>query len=530
MAKVAEDTTFCFCLGASLICTRKESWLLRCAEQAVSGEEGEVVETKCGSRVLGLRDEMRTTHYDQSHMTTRSIPARETRARRCKMLIQLVAVGLLNWGGHLFAAASGEIGECNRHSDCGDRFCKAGICRRDGFDLPCTQCEDCLACTPFVSVDRACPQHCPVPRNQLENLQGLFTQLDEDGCISIWFFEYDSFKRFESGIVYTDALGFAAIDDATSECSRTGGVSRFQSGHFELTGYAMKVWLPNEFLMSSYEMTSAMLSLIPWGVRFTWADGTVDDLVQYSKSESATWGGIVLPTAIWTGTLSMFQTDCNISLGLYPVGDAGDASGKGPLVVGTDGGMLYFWKAVTWNCVSGPRLAPGMQAEGRQTTSGRPAGRTNRALQSHHIPDHLGPHNVSFIEDLGNVYTRWLEVDSSKQSKWCLGGCTNHSVCWLAEVSTATLSAMRALNQTFQGPKLVTSCECLDAFYKIDQVDDFQRPICADTDECLEGTDNCAELCEFGMQNCSTCVNTVGSFVCSCNPVPAYQCDASNSF
>ena len=439
-----------------------------------------------------------------------SIWARGVHARQWKVLLQLVALGFLNWSGH-WGAEAGRIGECERHSDCGDQFCRASVCRKDGLDLPCTQCEECLACTPFVSVDSSCPQHCPIPMNQLESLQGLFTQLDEDGCVSIWLFEHDNFRRFDSGVLYAHALGFPDIEQAQSLCSRTGGESRIVSGHFELTGYAMKVWLPNDSLMSSYEITSAVLSLIPWGVRLTWADGSVDELIQYSKSS----GGVVLPTAHWTGTLSMFQTNCNVSLQMFPVGEPG----KGPAVPGIDGGTLWFWKAVTWNCDIGPRLAPGMQAEGRRR---RPTSPMSRGLQSSNRLYNLGPHNVSFIEDRGTVYMRLLELnDSSRESEWCLGGCTYHAACWLAEVSTETLSALSAQNQTFPGPKLVTSCECSDSFHKIDQLDEFRRPICADNDECLEGTNNCAELCEFGMTNCSICENTVGSFVCSCNPVPA---------
>lgn len=432
---------------------------------------------------------------------------RGTNAKRCVLLAhQALAVVLLNWSCRRSAAA-GSIGECVGHSECGsEQFCMTGVCQKDGFDLPCTWCADCPACTTSVSVDRACPDHCPVPSDQLVSLQGVFTQLDEDGCISVWFFEHDNFRRFESSVPYADALGFPG---AAAHCSRTGGVSRIQSGHFVLRGYSMSVWLPNEFLMVSYDEVTATLSLIPWGIRLTWASGEVDDLIQYQKPEHNAIGGLVRPIALWVGSLSMFQTDCNVSLQLYP---AGADTGKGPAAVGVDGGKLYFWKAVTWKCVIGPKLAPGMEVGGRRSLALPRARNLN-------TPVSIGPQNVSFVEDLGDVYTRWLELDSSLTSEWCLGGCTNYSVCWLAEISEETQSAFTAANITFLGPELVTSCECLDAFLKGDQLDEYQRRVCTDRDECLEGTDNCPDRCEFGMSNCSICANTVGSFACSCHPV-----------
>jgi len=309
-----------------------------------------------------------------------------------------------------------------------------------------------------------------------------------------------------------------------SQCSRTGGVSRIQSGHFVLRGYSMSVWLPNEFLMVSYDKATATLSLIPWGVRLTWASGEVDDLIQYQKPEPSAVGGLVHPIAHWVGSLSMFQTDCNVSLLLYPAG--ADAS-KGPAAVGVvDGGKLYFWKAVTWKCVIGPKLAPGMEVEGRRSMA---LPRASPLASNPSLPDSIGPQNVSFVEDLGDVYARWLQMDSSLQSEWCLGGCTKYSVCWLAEITEETLSAFKAANRTFPGPELVTSCECLDAFRKVEQLDEYQRPVCGDIDECLEGTNNCPDLCEFGMSNCSICTNTVGSFACSCNPVLVWRVECSNN-
>ena len=117
----------------------------------------------------------------------------------------MLAVSLVSWsrGEEVMMAGGGtQLLQCRVHEDCGSEFCMESVCLIDGFDLPCTRCASCPACSSPVSVDGACPAWCPRPENQVQRLQGMFTELDGDGCIGVWFFENDNFRYYDTGVSF----------------------------------------------------------------------------------------------------------------------------------------------------------------------------------------------------------------------------------------------------------------------------------------------------------------------------------------
>ena len=417
--------------------------------------------------------------------------------------ITLVALSLAGLCRSAAAAGKLSVGECRRHDDCrAEQFCAESVCSAHGFDaLPCTRCADCLACTPFVAVDRSCPLRCPTPDDQIQYLQGVFTQLDGDGCVSVWLFELDTFRRYQTGVQHTAAISYSVT--GSGRCDRTRNLTQIVTGHFQLRGTSLQVWIPSEISISSYDELSASVSLIPRGLRITWSSGDVDELVQYNPARDTGARGepaSVLPAGRLAGTVSMYDTECNMVLHLFEV--MSDDAAKGPASPGIDGGKLYLWRAVTFDCAIGPKNLPppaGEDDDARRRGgaraldgdgTGRPAHLVNASRRDGARRAYVGR---SIDQDLGSEFELSRPANDGDAS--CPGGCAAHSQCWIAS---------NLNNRTIE--KLL--CWCDEHYHRVERQDANGRKECQEDDACLDGTHNCHQYAD--------CESAEGSFSCTC--------------
>jgi cysteine-rich repeat protein len=302
---------------------------------------------------------------------------------------------------------------------------------------------------------------------------------------------------------------------------------------------------------------SGSISLVEgaWGVRITWNNGIEDELIQYrseedsagSQSLTETLSGRgragVISKVDWSGTLSMFDTQCKVAFELFPLGDNSET---GPVKPGSDGGKLYFWKAVTWECDIGPGTAPGMREEGNRRLAVLTQNKQTNEIED----EQIYPFDLSCPGNKPRLQSGFCLAEKVSNEN-CIGGCAENSSCWLYsrddEVEpwpylcvcdagfyrVSTLDKQRrktcvreqneCLDNTHDCHKYALcidtrknfTCACLKVDAKGAQVDfiDVSPGLpgreCADVDECLRG----------GSCSCNAkCVNTVGSFHCSCNP------------
>jgi len=201
--------------------------------------------------------------------------------------------------------------------------------------------------------------------------------------------------------------------------------------------------------MSSYEIATGFISFILWGLKITWANGIVDELIQYKQDGVVGGAGMqgatgVLATAQYSGILSMFDTECNMFLQLFPVGDA---TSRGPAVTGADGGTLYFWRGVTSECVVGPASAPDMGVfDESGLRQGRAPGHSRRGIE----------HEGSVSEKRLLLTDRSGELDVGGYTPnqimdaylFYPGGCSNRSACWNGIIKPQMVDRFVALNIT----------------------------------------------------------------------------------
>jgi hypothetical protein len=163
-------------------------------------------------------------------------------------LVALFFAGLTSGLIRAIAGSVMTLGVCTEHTACEDKsFCMATICESDGLEMPCTRCADCKDCNPLAAIDGVCPEKC-YNEFDLKNLQGLFTQLDEDGCIIVWMFEYSTFKRYDTGVQYKAAISYPGTGNG--KCKRQGGKTRIMRGHFKLEGAVLTLSAPNRIQVS----------------------------------------------------------------------------------------------------------------------------------------------------------------------------------------------------------------------------------------------------------------------------------------
>jgi hypothetical protein len=163
-------------------------------------------------------------------------------------VVPLFYAGLTSGLIRATAAAGTTLGVCIEHTACdSNQFCLATICESDRLEMPCTRCADCKYCNRSASIDGMCPAKCPNDFD-LQNLQGLFTQLDEDGCISVWMFEHNTFRRYDTGVQYRAAISYPGTGNG--RCKRQGSKSRIMRGHFKLEGSYLTLSAPKGIQVS----------------------------------------------------------------------------------------------------------------------------------------------------------------------------------------------------------------------------------------------------------------------------------------
>jgi hypothetical protein len=163
-------------------------------------------------------------------------------------VVPLFYAGLTSGLIRATAGAGTALGVCTEHTACdSNQFCLATICESDRLEMPCTRCADCKYCNRSASIDGMCPAKCPNDFD-LQNLQGLFTQLDEDGCISVWMFEHNTFRRYDTGVQYRAAISYPGTGNG--RCKRQGSKSRIMRGHFKLEGSYLTLSAPKGIQVS----------------------------------------------------------------------------------------------------------------------------------------------------------------------------------------------------------------------------------------------------------------------------------------
>jgi hypothetical protein len=406
---------------------------------------------------------------------------------------------------------AGELVRCMKHEDCKEtQFCQADVCSVGGIGLPCPQCRECTNCVQQLSVDRICPVWCKPSEDRLMNLQGLFTQLDEYQCIVIWFFEHDTWARHETNVNYADAISFTT--SGKGKCSRTGNTTNIQRGVFALRGLSIEMTAQQDDLMSR-AVFSGSITAIPWGVKITWSSGLADDLVQYNAqppiSSTIKQGATgVLPISQWTGTISMFDTVCIVTLQMFPL--IGDKDLRGPLSVEAKDGIVYFWRAVTTECEIGPSHIP-VLAKGLRRNAQNKDGSWNG---KDGVGRRSGDPSTVFKLDLGPQYELVSIVNQRAHYDDCGQGCFQYfssdanddgsdAECWIA-------------NSTLSGDDQVYTCECKMGYMR-GGVDMSGLRRCIDANECWGNISSLSVPKTSSCHEFATCSNTRGSFTCTCD-------------